>query len=186
MRVAPCAARQIGHELGAQGLFHPVSTSSARFPCATCASPFHGEGHPQQRQHARRMFRTHLGQHHGNRLRIFVLQVVRQHVSLTLPSLSTSSARRTADLLHNLRGAIARQRLLQQAFGAFETADRLPALPMLSANRDKPLHRLGTHRPELRHGAEMSFSCLHASCRTAARTGPRRARASGSPHAARR
>ena len=65
---------------------------------------FHGEALRQQRQHAGGMVGLDLGQHHGDGLRIFVLEIVGQHRLVHVAELVPhGAAGRAADFLHDLR-----------------------------------------------------------------------------------
>ena len=127
VRVTPGRTGQVGHELGPQGTLDAV-----QHVLLHALHPEHphddldGEALRQQGQHAGGMIRSHLGQHDGDRLRVFVLQVVRQHRLVHVAELVPhGAAGRPADLLHDLRHAVPRQGALQQPLGAFEAADEV-------------------------------------------------------------
>jgi hypothetical protein len=69
------------------------------------------------------MFRPDLGKHDGNRLRVLVLEVVREHLFLHVGELLPHvAAGGTADLVHDRADPLGRQILLQQAFGGLVAA----------------------------------------------------------------
>ncbi len=166
VRIAPRAAREVGHEFRAQRALDAVQHVLLHALHAQHAHhDFHGEGVGQQRQHARGMIGAHLGQHHGDGLRIFVLQVVGQHRLVHVAELVPHrAAGGTADLLHDLRGAVARHGLLQQPFGAFVAADEVAGGTHVIDEIDaQALHDIGAApRPSCDIADEMSL--ISSSC----------------------
>ena len=102
------------------------------------------------------MFGLHLGQHNRYRLRVFVLEVIRQnrliHITKLVPH---GPSGRTTDFFHDLRNAIPRQRAQQHAFRGFPCANKIASLTdgigefarqilnRRSRNRAKAGHGLG-------------------------------------------
>ena len=104
MGVALGGAREVRHEFDAQRLFDLVENVLLHaFHAQHALHDFEREFFRQRAQHAGGMFRLDLGQHDGDGLRIFVLQVVGQngfvHVGELVPH---GAAGRTADFLHDL------------------------------------------------------------------------------------
>ena len=105
MGVALGGARQVGHELDAQGLLDLVENVLLHaFHAQHALHDFQREFLGQGAQHARGMLRLDLGQHHRDGLRIFVLQIVGQHRLVHIGELVPhGAAGGTADFLHDLR-----------------------------------------------------------------------------------
>ena len=79
----------------------------------------------QDREHARGMLRADLREHDRDGLRVFVLEVVREHLLLHVGELLPHvAAGRPADLLHDAGDALGRQVLLQQPLGRVEVAEQ--------------------------------------------------------------
>ena len=79
----------------------------------------------QDREHARGMLGPQLGQHHRDGLRVFVLEIVRQHLFLDVGELLPHvAAGRAADLVHDAADALRRQVLLQQPLGGVVVAEQ--------------------------------------------------------------
>ena len=96
-------ARQVRHELGAQGLLDLVEDLALhRLHAQHAHHAFQREVLGQRRQHARGVLGLDLGQHHRDGLRVFVLQVVGEHRLVHVAELVPhGAAGRTADLLHD-------------------------------------------------------------------------------------
>ena len=105
MRVALGGAREVGHELDAQRLLDLVEDVLLhRFHAQHALHDFQREFFGQRAQHARGMFRLDLGQHDRDGLRIFVLEIVREHRLVHIGELVPhGAAGGTADFLHDLR-----------------------------------------------------------------------------------
>ena len=97
------------------------------------------------------MIRTDLGQHDGDGLRVFILEIVRQHGFVHIAELVPhGAAGGPADLIHDLRRALARQGLLQQPLGAFITADQVArGSHVINEVEAQTLHNLGPHGAQL-------------------------------------
>ena len=101
--VALGGARQVGHEFGAQGLLDLVEDFALHGSMRSMRlTHFQGEVLGQGRQHAGGVLRLDLGQHHRDGLRVFVLQIVGEHVFVHVAELVPHGATgRTADFLHD-------------------------------------------------------------------------------------
>ncbi len=79
----------------------------------------------QDREHARGVLGPQLGQHHRDGLRVFVLEIVRQHLFLHVGELFPHvAAGGAADFVHDAADALGRQILLQQALGGVVVAEQ--------------------------------------------------------------
>ena len=99
------------------------------------------------------MFRAQLRKHHGNGLRVFVLEIVRQHLFLDvgelLPHVAAGGA---ANLVHDAADALSRQILLQQAFGGVVVAEQGAGSRHAADEFEQQLlNRFGLDRAERRH-----------------------------------
>ncbi|MNX78719.1 hypothetical protein D3C86_1103250 [compost metagenome] len=124
MAVALGGPRQVGHELGAQGLLDLVEDVALhRLHAQHPLNAFQSEVLGQGRQHARGVVGPDLGQDHGHRLRVFVLQIVGEdglvHVAELVPHGPAGGA---ADFLHQGVDALAWHEGSQQALGLFVAA----------------------------------------------------------------
>ncbi len=83
VRVATTGLREVRHEFDAQRLFDALDDFFLhRFHLEHAVDDVEREILGQDAEHARRMLRLQLRQHHGDGLRIFVLQVVRENLFL--------------------------------------------------------------------------------------------------------
>src|SRR5262245_57335867 len=122
--VAASGLRQVRHELDAQRLLDPLDhllLHSLHLQHASDDVERHVLG--QDREHARGMLRLQLREHDRDGLRIFVLQIIGEHLFLDvgelLPHVAAGGA---ADLVHDAGHAVRRQILLQQPLGGVEIA----------------------------------------------------------------
>jgi hypothetical protein len=77
----------------------------------------------EDRQYARRVFGPDFREHDRDGLRVFVLQVVGEHLFLDVGELLPHvAAGRTANFFHDVADALGRQVLLQQALGGVVVA----------------------------------------------------------------
>ncbi len=120
---------------------------------AACADDVHRQLLGQDRQHAGGMLGRDLGQHDGDGLRVFVLEVVGEHVLLHVGELLPHvAAGRPADLLHDDVDAVGRQELLKQALGGIVVADERAGVAHVEDELDHQLlDELGLHLAEPRH-----------------------------------
>ena len=104
MGVALGGARQVGHEFDAQGALDLVEDVLLHaFHAQHALHDFQREFLGQRGQHARGVFGLDLGEHDGDGLRIFVLEIVRQHRLVHVGELVPhGAAGRSADFLHDL------------------------------------------------------------------------------------
>ncbi len=104
-------------------------------------------------KHARGVFGADLRQHHGDGLRIFVLEIVGEHLLLHVGELLPHIAsRRPADFLHDGADAFGRKELLQQALGGVVvTHDRTRSGHARDEFEQKIFDLLGLDRAERRH-----------------------------------
>ena len=124
--VAAAGLRQARHEFGAKRLLDALQHLLLhRFHLQHAADDVEREVLGQDGKHARRMLGPELGQHDGDGLRIFVLEIVRQHLFLhvgeLLPHVAAGGA---ADLVHDAADALRRQVLLQQPLGGVVVAEQ--------------------------------------------------------------
>ena len=96
-----------------------------RFHLQHAVDHVEGEVLRQDSQHARGVFGAQLGHHHRHGLRVFVLEIVRQHLFVDVGELLPHvAAGRSADIVHDAADAILRQVLLQQPLGDFVAAEQ--------------------------------------------------------------
>ena len=109
--VAPAGAREVAHELGAQGLLDLVEDFLLhRLHAQHAHDDFQREVLGQLRQHARGVLGLDLGEHDRDGLRVLVLQVVGEHGLVHVAELVPHGpAGGTADLLHDEVDAVLRQ-----------------------------------------------------------------------------
>ncbi len=95
-----------------------------------------------------------LAQHHGDGLRIFVLEIVGQHRLVDVAQLVPhGAAGRTTDFFHDHFDAVFVQRLEQQALGAFQRADqRAGGGDLIGELDEQPFDHGGIDRAEIGHG----------------------------------
>ena len=107
----------------------------------------------QDGEHARGMFRPDLRQHHGDGLRVFVLEVIGEHLLLhvgeLLPHVAAGGA---ADFLHDVADPLRRQVLLQQPLGRVVIAhDRAGRRHARDEFEQQIFDQLGFDRADGRH-----------------------------------
>ena len=126
VQIATAGLRQVRHEFGAQRHLDALDDVLLhRFHLQHAGDDVEGEILRQDRQHARGMFGAQLRQHDRDRLRVFVLEIVRQHFFLNVGELFPHvAAGRSADFIHDAADALFRQILLQQAFGGVVVAQQ--------------------------------------------------------------
>jgi hypothetical protein len=117
--VAAPRLRQVRHEFGAQRVLDPLDHLLLhRFHPQHAVDHVEREVLGQDGEHARGMLGPQLGEHHRHGLRVFVLEIVGEHLLLDVGELLPHvAARRTADLLHDAADPLRRQILLQQPLG---------------------------------------------------------------------
>ncbi len=122
--VAAAGLRQVGHEFGAQRLLDALDHLLLhRFHLQHAVDHVERELLGQDAEHARGVLRLQLRQHHRDGLRIFVLEVVGEHLFLHVGELFPHvAAGGAADLVHDAVDALRRQVLLQQPLGGVEVA----------------------------------------------------------------
>ena len=111
VRVAPAGLRQVRHEFGAQRLLDALQDFLLhRLHAQHAVDHIEREIFRQDGEHARGVFRADLRQHHGDGLRIFVLQIVGEHLLLHVGELLPHvAAGRPADFLHDVADPLGRQ-----------------------------------------------------------------------------
>ena len=116
MRVAPARLRQVRHEFGAQRLLDALQNFLLhRFHAQHAVDDVERQIFRQDGEHARRMFRPDLRQHDGDSLRVFVLEIIGEHLLLHVGELLPHvAAGRTADFLHDIADPFRRQILLKK------------------------------------------------------------------------
>ena len=126
VRIAPARLRQVGHKLGAQRVFQPLDHLLLdRLHAQHARDDVEGELFGQDREHARGVLRLDLGDHHRDGLRVFVLEIVREHLFLHVGELLPHvAAGRPADFLHDAADPLRRQVLLQQPLGRVVVAEQ--------------------------------------------------------------
>ena len=105
------------------------------------------------RMESTRAFGADSRQDHGDRLGVFVLQIVGQHGLVYVAELvPRCPPNRAADLLHDLRHTLTGQRALKQPFGVLVVADQVPCGAKIvgKLNTDS-LNSFGAYGAELRH-----------------------------------
>ena len=164
--IAPVGTGKIAHELGPQGLLDTVENLLLHhFHVQHANDHFHGEGFRKDAQHHRGMIRLDLGQHHGDGLGIFVLEVIRQdlltHVAELVPH---GASGRPPDLLHDVVDPFLADRLEQEPLRALVGADQRAARrDLLDELTEQPLHGVGANVPEAGHmlGNLLDFLIVH-------------------------
>ena len=154
MRVAPALLRQVGHEFGAQSLFDALDhVLLHRFHLQHAADAVERHVLGQDRQDAGRVLGPQLGQNHRDSLRIFVLEIVRQHFFLNVGELFPHvAAGGAADFIHDAADALLRQILLQQALGGVVVAEQRARGRQAADEFEQQLFDfLGLDAAELRH-----------------------------------
>ena len=129
--ITSCASRaaglrQVRHEFGAQRLLDPLDhVLLHRFHPQHARDDVEREFLGQDREHARGMLGADLREHDRDGLRIFVLQIVGEHLFLHVGELLPHvAAGGSADFLHDVGDAVGRQELVQQPFGRVEIAQQ--------------------------------------------------------------
>ena len=182
VRVAPLRLVEVRHELDAQGLLDPLEHVLLHALHAQHAvDDVEREILGQDRQHAGRLLLPDLGEHHRDGLRVFVLQVVGEHVVVHVGELLPHvAARRPADLLHDLDDTLGRQIGLQQPLGVVEIAHHgARGRHLADEFEHEHLDRVGFERAEMRHGdRDRRGSRRHRGLSRPARRTSRRAAAS--------
>ena len=104
-------------------------------------------------KHAGGVLGPQLGQHHRHGLRVFVLEIVRQHLFLHVGELFPHvAAGGAADLVHDAADALLRQVLLQQALGGVVVAEQgARGRHARDEFQQQLLDRIGVDRAERRH-----------------------------------
>ena len=124
VRVAAPRLREVRHEFGAQRLSTRSSTSfctASIFSMRLMTSSASSSGRmPSTRAACSGLI---FAEHHRHRLRVFVLEVVGEHLFLDVGKLFPHiAAGGAADLLHDAADALGRQELLQQPLGGVVVA----------------------------------------------------------------
>jgi hypothetical protein len=126
VRVAAARLRNVGHEFGAQRLFDALDDFLLhRFHLQHAVDAVERHFFGQNSENARGVLRAQLGEHYGHRLRVFVLEIVRQHLFLHVGELFPHvAAGGAADFVHDAGDAILRQELPEQALGRVVIAEQ--------------------------------------------------------------
>jgi hypothetical protein len=153
-RVRDRRARQIGNELGAQGLFETVHhVLLHRVHLQHAADDVDRDLLGQDGEHPAGMCRGQLREHHRDGLRVLVLEIIGEHVFLHMGQLLPHvAAGGTADFVHDADNALGGQKLLEQAFGRLVIAhDGAGARQPLHELDDQPFDRRGCDGAEGGH-----------------------------------
>jgi hypothetical protein len=113
--VAAARLRQVGHELGAQRLLDPLQDFFLhRLHAQHAVDHVERQFLRENGEHARGVLRADLRQHHGDGLRIFVLEIVGEHLFLDvgelLPHVAAGGA---ANFFHDVADPLGWQVLMQ-------------------------------------------------------------------------
>src|SRR5712672_166766 len=155
MGVAPAGLRQVGHELGAQRVLDPLDHLLLhRLHLEHAVDDLEREVLRQDGEHARRVLGLELGEHHRDRLRVLVLEIIGENLLLDVGELLPHVAPgRASDLVHDAADAFRRQILMEQPFGRVEVAhDRAGGGEPRHEFEQQALDRRGIDGAERRHG----------------------------------
>jgi hypothetical protein len=166
--VAAMGARQVRHELRAQGLLDIVKDVllhhlHAQHPHQRLDRGLLG----QARQHPGGVLGADLGQDDRDGLRVLVLEVRGEHVLIDVAELVPDrTSGRTADVLHD-RGHLARlEELAEQALGGLIAADQAAGAAEAQGEvAEQGLDHLAGDNAEARHGLGDLLDLLHLQLR---------------------
>ena len=119
MGVAPPRLREVRHEFGTQRGFDPLQDLLLhRLHAQHAVDDVQRQLLGQDREHPRGVIRSDLREHDGHGLRIFVLEIIGEHLFLDVGELLPHvAAGRPADFVHDVADPFGRQILLQQTLG---------------------------------------------------------------------
>ncbi len=118
--------RQIGHEFRAQRLLHALDDFLLdSFHLQHAIDAVERKVFRKNREHARGVFGAQFRENDRDCLRVFVLEIVRQHLFLDVRELLPHvAACGTADLVHDAADALGGEVLLEQPFGSVVVAEQ--------------------------------------------------------------
>jgi hypothetical protein len=154
VRVDTAGLGQVRHEFGAQGLFDAFQDVLLDgFHVQHAHDDFHGEAFRQQGENAAGMVFLDLGQDHGDGLRVFVLEVVGEHLFVHVAELVPhGAAGGAADFFHDHGDAVFIEALQQKALGGGVGADQRTGIGNGVGEVDEQaFHEVGPDGAQVRH-----------------------------------